>query len=56
MPPERSQAVHRAFHDLRTLPPDQRQSVLQSARFQAEYSPQERTVLSNLLSIEPYQP
>ncbi len=56
MPPERNQAVRHAFRDLRGLPPEQRQAVLNSARFQAEYSPQERTVLGHLLSIEPYQP
>ncbi len=56
MPQDRRQAVHQAFRDLRNLPPEQRENALNSARFQAEYSPQERTVLSNLLSIEPYQP
>lgn len=56
MQPERRQAVQQAFRNLRQLPADQRQNALNSARFQAEYSPQERTVLGNLLSIEPYQP
>ena len=56
MSPDRQQAVRLAFHDLRNLPPNERQNALNSARFQAEYSPQERTVLGNLLSIEPYQP
>ena len=56
MPPERNQAVRHAFHDLRGLPPDQRINVLNSARFQAEFTPQERNILGHLLSIEPYQP
>jgi hypothetical protein len=56
MPPERNMAVRHAFRDLRGLPPEQRQGVLNSARFQAEFSPQERSVLSHMLSIEPYQP
>ena len=56
MPPDRRQAVRQAFRDLRSLPLEDRQSALGSARFQAEYSPQERTVLNNMLSIEPYQP
>ncbi len=55
MPSDRRQAVREAFRDLRTMPPDQRQQALGSARFQAEYTPQERTVLGNLLSIEPYE-
>ncbi|WP_158615313.1 DUF3106 domain-containing protein [Acidipila sp. EB88] len=56
MNPDRRRAVRDAFHDLRNLPEDQRANALNSARFQAEYSPQEREVLGNLLSIEPYQP
>lgn len=56
MPSDRNMALRHAFRDLRGLPPDQRINVLNSARFTAEFSPQERTVLGNLLSIEPYQP
>ncbi len=55
MPPDRRDAVREAFRDLRNLPAEQRGNALNSARFQAEYSPQERSVLSSLLSIEPYQ-
>ena len=56
MSPDRRDAVRQAFRDLRNLPVEERGNALNSARFQAEYSPQERSVLSNLLSIEPYQP
>lgn len=56
MPPERRRAMRQAFHNLRNMPPEERQEALDSARFQAEYTPQERTILSNLLSIEPYVP
>ncbi len=56
MAPDRRDAVRQAFRDLRNLPVEERGNALNSARFQAEYSPQERSVLSNLLSIEPYQP
>ncbi len=55
MPPDRRQAVRQAFRDLRALPPGERQNALKSARFQAEYTPTERSMLDNLLSIEPYQ-
>ena len=55
MPPERQRAVRQAFHDLRSVPPEARRDALDSARFQAEYTPQERTILGNLLSIEPYE-
>ena len=53
MSPDRRQAVRQAFRDLRNMPEEQRQGALNSARFQAEYSPQERSVLGNLLVIEP---
>jgi hypothetical protein len=56
MPAERQTDMRRAFQDLRGVPPEQRQSILNSARFQQQFSPQERTVLGNLLSVEPYQP
>jgi hypothetical protein len=56
MPPDRQGQMRRAFQDLRGVPPEQRQSILNSARFQQQFSPQERTVLGNLLAVEPYQP
>jgi hypothetical protein len=56
MPPDRQGEMRRAFQDLRGIPPEQRLSILNSARFQHQFSPSERTVLGNLLSVEPYQP
>lgn len=56
MPRYRKEQLGRAFHILRTLPPYERTAILDSARFRAQYSPRERHVLSNLLSIEPWQP
>ena len=56
MPRVRKQQLGRAFHILRTLPPNERSAILHSARFRNEYSPRERHILSNLLSIEPWQP
>lgn len=55
MPPDRQQAVRRAFQQLRQMPPDERQRALNSGAYGSQFSPQERTVLGNLLSIEPYQ-
>lgn len=54
MPPGRQLMMRRAFNTLRQLPPDQRQEILNSARFTHTYTPQERHVLGSLLSIEPY--
>jgi hypothetical protein len=55
MPSYRKQQLGRAFNTLRMLPPEQRNEVLHSARFRSQYSARERHILSNLLSIEPYQ-
>jgi hypothetical protein len=56
MSPDRQQAVRRAFRQMRQMPPQQRQMFLNSGSYASQFSPQERTVLGNLLSIEPYQP
>jgi Protein of unknown function (DUF3106) len=56
MSPDRQQVVRRAFQQLRRMPPGQRQQLLGSQVYGGQFSPQERTVLGNLLSIEPYQP
>ena len=45
-----------AFRDLRTVPPDQRATVLNSARYQDVFSPEERGILSDMLRVEPYEP
>lgn len=55
MPPQRQQVMRRAFQQLRGMPPEERDRMLNSDYGQ-QFSPQERTVLGNLLSIEPYQP
>jgi len=54
MPPGRQRVVRQAFRDLRHMPPEERQQMLHSG-YGAQFTPQERTVLGNLLSIEPYQ-
>jgi hypothetical protein len=48
--------MKQAFRDLRTVPPDQRQTVLNSARYQGTFTPEERGILSDVLRVEPYQP
>ena len=54
--PDRQAMVKRAFQDLRSVPLDQRQMVLNSARYQHVFSPEERNILTNFLSVEPYEP
>ena len=56
LPVERQTMMKNAFRDLRAVPPDQRQTVLNSARYQGAFSPEERGVLFDLLRVEPYQP
>jgi len=55
LPPDRQVPLRRAFRDLRDLPPAQRQQMLNSSEFQGQFSAQERGILSNLLTVEPYQ-
>jgi hypothetical protein len=40
---------------LRSVPPEQRQMVLNSARYQGVFSPEERGILSDFLRVEPYE-
>ena len=56
LPPDRQMTVKRAFQDLSPAPPDQRGTALNSARYQNQFSPGERDILSNLLRAQPYQP
>jgi hypothetical protein len=56
LPSDRQAVMKNAFRDLRNVPPDQRQTVLNSARYQNAFSPEERGILGNMLSVEPYQP
>ena len=55
MSPERKAAMRHAFQELRNMPPEEREKMLNSS-YGAQFTPQERTVLGNMLSIEPYQP
>ena len=54
--PERQALMKNAFRDLRSVPLDQRPMVLNSARYQGAFTPEERGILSDLLRVEPYQP
>jgi hypothetical protein len=54
LPQDRQMMMRRAFQDLRGVPPDQRQTVLNSARYQGTFSPEERGILSDFLRVEPY--
>lgn len=56
LPAGRQAMVKRAFQQLSAVPPDQRQTELNSARYQGMFSPQERNILGNLLRAEPYEP
>ncbi len=55
MPPDRQQAVKDAMRNLRNVPPGQRQSELNSPKY-SQLTPQERGVVGNLLTVEPYHP
>jgi hypothetical protein len=56
LPPDRQALMKHTFQDLRGVPLDQRQTVLNSARYQGVFTPEERGILSDFLRVEPYQP
>lgn len=56
LPPQRQAMMGNAFRDLRAVPLDQRATVLNSARYQGVFNPEERGILSDMLRIEPFQP
>ena len=56
LPRDRQVLVKKAFHDLGSVPPEQRQTVLNSGSYQGAFSPEERGILSDLLRVEPYRP
>lgn len=56
LPADRKALVKRAFQDLREVPIDQRETVLNSERYQSVFTPEERGILTKLLRAEPYIP
>jgi len=56
LPPDRQALMRNAFRDLRAVPLDQRQTVLNSSRYQGVFTPDERGILGDVLRAEPYQP
>ena len=55
LPPDRQFLMRRAFQDLRVVPMDQRQMVLNSSRYQGVFTPEERGILTDVLRAEPYE-
>jgi hypothetical protein len=56
LPEDRQRLVKKAFRDLREYPPEQRAAMMRSPQFAAQFTPQERGILSNILTVEPYEP
>jgi hypothetical protein len=54
LPPDRKRLVTSAFRDLREMPQGQRQQVIDSPAFRAQFSDSERSTVKNLLGFEPY--
>jgi hypothetical protein len=52
--PARRLLAARAILDLREMPPEQRQQVIDSPRFRAQFSDEERSMIGTLLTAEPY--
>lgn len=55
LPLDRKRLVQKAFRDLQAMPPEQRQAVMNTPQFAGQFSAQERSIMGNLLAIEPYQ-
>ena len=49
LPEDRQRLMKKAFRDLREYPPEQRQAMMNSGQFQAQFTPQERGILGNIL-------
>ncbi len=45
LPPPRQRAVGMAIHDLRAMPPGQREQIIDSPRFRSMFSNQEREMM-----------
>ena len=43
--------MENAIRDLRAMPPQQRQQVINSERFKSEFSPQEREMLNGISQL-----
>lgn len=56
LPLQRQTLVKRAFQQLRSVPLDERPIVLNSKRYRGVFTPEERQILSDFLSVEPYMP
>jgi hypothetical protein len=56
LPPDRQALMKNAFRDLRAVPLEQRQIVLNSSRYQGVFTPEERGILDDVLRAEPYEP
>ena len=56
LPEDRQRMVRKAFRDLREYPPEQRQALMNSGHFQDQFTSQERSILGNILAVEPYHP
>lgn len=56
MPPDRRRLMARAILDLREMPPEERDQVINSPRFGSQFSDGERSTIRTLLTVEPYPP
>lgn len=56
LPGDRKRLVARSILDLRIMPPGQREQVIDSPAFAAQFSDSERSTIRTLLTAEPYPP
>lgn len=51
LPPQRRRMVQRAVEEMRDLPPGQRQALIDSDRYKAQFTPEERNLLSGIAQL-----
>ena len=56
LPQDRRRAVSRSFRELRDLPPQQRNQILNSPEYHQQFTDEERGTLGNLLAVSPILP
>ena len=56
LPEDRRRAVARSFRELRGMPPEQQNQMLNSPQYRQQFNDEERGTLGNLLSVSPLLP
>ena len=56
LPEDRRRAVARTYHQLNAMPQQQRDAYLNGPQYRSQFNDQERSTMTNLLTVSPYLP